>query len=183
MARRIEYTGAPVLTPEEVAAWRRNDAVLHEAELLRSVIIPGIVSQAETKTSAAIQEARYVDLWQAGRQSGDALDIGQVIEVESIDSIDSSGQPVPVLSSYYLVRDQRECYLHFVGERPAGVLLITYRAGMDLAAYPSVRTWLLMQIGTVLAQRETLIIGTIVAELPSSFIDTMLSVVEVPPRF
>lgn len=183
MARRIAYTGAPVFTPEDIAAWRRNDAVLLEADLLRNVIIPGVVAQAEARTGAALQDARYVETWPAGYPSGHALDVGQAKEIESVDLLSADGVPVPSGAVYYLQREQRESFLHFPAGRPAGVLQITYIAGADLVAYPTVRNWLLMHIGTVYAQRESLVIGGSVAELPSGFLDSMLADITVPPRF
>lgn len=66
---------------------------------------------------------------------------------------------------------------------PSGELQITYTAGANLAAYPSVRNWLLLHIGTVYAQRESLVIGASVAELPATYLDSMLSDITVPPRF
>lgn len=183
MARRKQYTGEPVITPEDVAAHRRNDSVLVEADLLRDIIIPGVVAQCEARTGAAIQAARYIETWPAGYASGHALDIGQAHTVESVDLVSADGAPVPSGAAHYLQQEMRESYLHFPNGRPAGVLQITYQAGVDLAAYPSVRTWLLMQVGTVYAQRETLVVGATVAELPSSFLDSMLSDIELPPRF
>lgn len=183
MARRIAYTGAPVLTPEDIAAWRRDDLVLLESALLRDVIIPGITAQAEEITGAAIQQARYTETWSERIRSGAALDVGQAHTVESIDVISADGVPVPSGVVHYLDQGQRESTLHFAAGKPAGTLRITYLAGIDLAAYPAVRTWLLMQIGTVYAQRETLVIGASIASLPPAFIDTMLSEITVPPRF
>lgn len=183
MARRIEYTGPPVFTPEDIAAWRRNDAVLLEADLLRDVIIPGVTAQAETRTGAAIRQARYVETWPAAYTSGHALDVGQANSIEKVDVLSADGVPVPSGAACYLQQEQRESYLHFPAGRPAGVLQITYTAGADLAAYPAVRNWLLMHIGTVYAQRESLVIGGSVAELPSGFLDSMLADITVPPRF
>ena len=51
MAQRIAYTGAPVLTAQDIAAWRRNDAVLLEAALLNDIIIPGVTAQAEARSN------------------------------------------------------------------------------------------------------------------------------------
>jgi len=183
MARRIAYTGAPVLTAQDIATWRRSDTVLLEAALLENVIIPGVVAQAEARTGAAIQEARYVEIWPPGRPSGHHLDIGQAKRIEAVDVLSADGVPVPSGAVPYLQQEQRESYLHFAGGRPPGVLQITYLAGADLAAYPSVRNWLLLHIGTVYAQRESLVIGASVAELPSGFLDSMLSDITLPPRF
>ena len=78
---------------------------------------------------------------------------------------------------------QRESFLHFPQGRPPGRLVIRYKAGADLAAYPGVKHWLLMMAATAHEFRETLVVGTILAELPSHFTDSLLSEIEVPPRF
>ena len=183
MARRIAYTGPPVFTPEDISAWRRNDAVLLESDLLRDVIIPGVTAQAEARTGAAIRQATYVEIWPAAYASGHALDVGQAKAVSAVDVLSVDGAPVPSGATHYLQQEQHESYLHFPAGRPAGVLQITYEAGADLQAYPAVRNWLLMHIGTVYAQRESLVIGGSVAELPSGFLDSMLADITVPPRF
>lgn len=183
MARRIEYTGAPVFTPQQIADWRRNDAVMLEEALLSEIIIPGVVAQCESKTGAAIREARYAETWPAHYASGHALDVGQAHTIESVDMVSPDGVPVPSGAVYYLQQEQRESYLHFPAGRPEGVLRITYVAGADLAAYPAIKNWLLLNISTVYAQRETLIIGASVADLPSGFTDHMLAEITVPPRF
>lgn len=183
MARRKLYIGAAPITPEDVAVHQRSDAAMVEAALLSNVIIPGVIAQAEARTGAAIRSARYIETWAPTRPSGSALDVGQASEVESVDLLSADGVPVPSGAGWYLQQEMRESYLHFPAGRPAGMLQITYLAGLDLAAYPSVRTWLLMQIGTVYAQRETLVIGATVAPLPSTFLDGMLGDIEVPPRF
>lgn len=183
MAQRIAYTGAPVLTPQDIATWRRNDAVLLESDLLENIVIPGVVAQCESRTGAAIREARYVEHWPVHRLSGDALDTGQAFEVESVEVLAPDGTATPITAPVVLRREQRESFVSFPEGRPAGLLRITYKAGTDLNAYPGVRNWLLMHIGTVYAQRESLVTGTIVAELPSSFLDHMLAEITVPPRF
>lgn len=183
MAQRIAYTGAPVLTPQDIATWRRNDAVLLESDLLQNIVIPGVVAQCESRTGAAIQEARYVEHWPVHRLSGEALDTGQASEVETVEVIAPDGTATLSTGPIVLRREQRESFLTFPEGRPAGLLRITYKAGADLNAYPGVRNWLLMHIGTVYSQRESLVTGAIVADLPRSFMDHMLAEITVPPRF
>ncbi|MGV3679676.1 MAG: hypothetical protein ACO1PM_08120 [Acidovorax sp.] len=183
MARRITYTGPPVITPQQVAEWRKDEAVLVQSVLLSSVIIPGVVAQCEARTGAAIQAARYEDHWPAHYASGQALDVGQASAVESVEVIGADGTATSATAAHYLQRGGRESFLHFPQGRPAGMLRITYEAGADLDAYPSVLNWLLLNISTVYAQRESMVIGGGVVELPSNFLDSMLSDIAVPPRF
>lgn len=186
MARRIRYdSAAHVLTVEDVAAQCRVEADDLQAALVEQVIIPGVTAQAEAKTGAAIRPAVYEEEWPESYGSGHALDVGQADEVVAILRVEADGsstelQPLPSLR---LERGQRESFLHFPQGRPAGRLVIRYHAGADLAAYPGVRQWLLMQAATVHEFRETLVVGTILAELPSHFTDSLLAEITVPPRF
>ena len=104
MAQRIAYTGAPVLTPQDIATWRRNDAVLLESDLLEQIVIPGVVAQCESRTGAAIQEARYVEHWSVHRLSGEALDTGQASEVETVEVIAPDGTANATTSRFVLCK-------------------------------------------------------------------------------
>lgn len=185
MARRIAYTGAAVITVDEVAAQCRVEAGDLQADLVELVIIPGVTAQAEEKTGAAIRAAEYVEEWPESYGSGHALDVGQVTEVVSIGRVESDGSVTDLLPlpAHRLQQGQRESFLHFPQGRPSGRLVIRYKAGVDLAAYPGVKSWLLMAAATAHEFRETLVVGTILAELPSHFTDSLLAEIEVPPRF
>lgn len=185
MARRIEYTGAAAITVDEVAAQCRVEAGDLQADLVELVIIPGVTAQAEEKTGAAIRAAEYVEEWPESYGSGHALDVGQVTEVVSIGRVESDGSVTDLLPlpAHRLQQGQRESFLHFPQGRPSGRLVIRYKAGVDLAAYPGVKSWLLMAAATAHEFRETLVVGTILAELPSHFTDSLLAEIEVPPRF
>nr|WP_256836318.1 hypothetical protein [Pseudomonas oleovorans] len=185
MARRIAYTGAAAITVDEVAAQCRVEAGDLQADLVELVIIPGVTAQAEEKTGAAIRAAEYVEEWPESYGSGHALDVGQVTEVVSIGRVESDGSVTDLLPlpAHRLQQGQRESFLHFPQGRPSGRLVIRYKAGVDLAAYPGVKSWLLMAAATAHEFRETLVVGTILAELPSHFTDSLLAEIEVPPRF
>lgn len=181
MARRIAYTGDPVLTAKEVIDWVRDDVARLETQLIEQVIIPAVTAMCEAQTGAAIRKATYVEDWAAGRSSTQ-LDTGQATTVESVVLL--QGGNVPLAADQYTLQiGQRVSNLVLGAGVPKGPLRITYTAGVDLAAYPSVYTWLLLQAGTLFQQRESLITGTIVAELPLKFIGSMLAEIEVPPRF
>ncbi len=181
MARRIRYTGQqPVLELAHVAAWLRLRNTDRDKDLIEKVLIPGVVGMCEARTGAAIAEAEYQEAWPAAFASGHALDVGQSSEIISVARSDASLVDV---AAYRLEQGQRESWLHFDSGRPDGVLLINYRAGIDLDAYPSVRTWLLMGIGTLYDQRESIVIGQPVAELPMDFLESMLADIKLPPRF
>lgn len=183
MARRIRYTGAPVLTLEDVARQCRVEVDDLQPELIDGVIIPGVTAQGEARSGAAIREAEYEEDWPEHYPSGHALDIGQASEVLSVARVGRDGSEVLLDAPHYLQRGQRESVLHFPDGRPAGVLRIRYKAGCDLTAYPGVRSWLLIHAGTAHEYRETLVSGTILAELPSTYLDSLLADITVPPRF
>lgn len=183
MARRIAYTGAAVITLADVAQQCRAEVEDLQSQLIEHVIIPGVTAQAEERTGAAIRAAEYEEDWPASYSSGHALDVGQAGEIVSIERVLPSGALEDVTAARYLQRLQRESFLHFPDGRPAGLLRIRYKAGYEPAAYPAVKLWLLMNAATAYEYRETLITGTILAQLPSAFLDSMLSEITVPPRF
>lgn len=183
MARRIAYTGAPVLTLEQVAEQCRLDTADLQQVLIEQIIIPGVTAQAEARTGAAIREAEYEEDWPESYGSGHALDMGQASEVLSVSEVQADGTVTALTVASFLQRGGRESFLHFPDGRPPGVLRIRYKAGADLDAYPGVRSWLLMQAATAHEFRETLVVGTILAEIPGSFLDSLLAEITVPPRF
>jgi hypothetical protein len=183
MARRIAYVGEPVLTLEQVAFQCRLDPEDTVTELITDLIIPGVTAQAEERTGAGIQLAEYEEEWPAHYPSGHALDIGQAKAIVSISRIQADGSEQELSVAYSLRNRGRESFLFFPDGRPVGELLIRYQAGTDLDVFPSVRTWLLMHAATAHENRETLVVGTILAELPASMLDTLLAPITVPPRF
>ncbi|PKI19404.1 hypothetical protein [Pseudomonas monteilii] len=183
MARRIAYTGPPVLTLEQVAFQCRAEPEDLQPELIHLVVIPGVTAQAESKTGAAIREAIYEEEWPAAYPSGHSLDIGQVVAVESVVVLGEGGEVTTYAGQVELSQGGKESYLLFPGGRPAGRLRIRYRAGVDLEAYPGVLSWLLMAAETAFTHRGLLVAGQSLAEVPSSFVDHLLADVTVPPRF
>lgn len=182
MARRIEYFGDPVLTLAQVAFQCRVEPEDMELELIE-IVVPGVTSQCESKTGAAIRGAIYEEDWPASFASGHALDVGQATEIVSIMSRQPDGtwaaQPAP----FELQQGQRESFLCFLGDRPAGPLRIRYKAGLDLDLNPGVRNWLLMAAATIYRHPEMFLVGQTLAELPSAFLDHLVADITVPPRF
>jgi len=183
MARRIAYIGEPVLTLEQVAFQCRLDPEDTVPELINGLIIPGVTAQAEERTGAGIQLAEYEEEWPAHFASGHSLDVGQVKSIVSIGQIMGDGSLQDLDVTHVLRHRDNESFLYFPDGRPPGDLVIRYQAGTDLDAHPSVRTWLLMQAATCHENRETLVIGVTLAELPSTMLDTLLAPITVPPRF
>lgn len=183
MARRIAYTGAPVLTLDQVAFQCRAEPEDLQPELIEQIIIPGVTAQCESKTGAAIREATYEEDWPAHFLSGQALDVGQAVAIESVLMLGSSGLPVEFVGRSEVIQAGKESYLRFPDGRPEGALRIRYRAGTDLQAHPGVLSWLLMAAETAFTHRGLLVAGQALAEIPSSFVDHLLADITVPPRF
>lgn len=183
MARRIAYLGEPVLTLAQVAQQCRLEPDDTQVALIEQVIIPGVTAQCEAITGAAIREARYEEDWHTSYRSGRPLDIGQAHTIESIERVLADGELRALGDAHLLYQGMRESRLDFPGGRPPGRLRIRYRAGLDLDTYPSVRNWLLMHAATAFEYRETLVSGTQLLPLPSSFLDSLLADITVPPRF
>jgi len=183
MARRIAYTGAPVLTLEQVAYQCRAEPEDLQPELIDQIIIPGVTSQGESKTGAAIREAIYEEDWPAHYPSGHSLDIGQVVAIESVVVLGDAGQVVTFTGPIELSPGGKESYLAFPGGRPQGRLRIRYRAGVDVEANPGVLSWLLMAAETAFTQRGVLVVGQSLSEMPASYLDHLLADITVPPRF
>lgn len=183
MARRIAYTGPPVLTLEQVAFQCRAEPEDLQPELIDLVIIPGVTAQAESMTGAAIREAIYEEDWPEHYLPGRPLDVGQVVEIESIMILGDAGTSVEFTGPYELIQSGKESFLAFRNGRPAGRLRIRYRGGVDLQAHPGVLSWLLMAAETAFTHRGALIVGQTLTVLPSCFVDHLLADITVPPRF
>ncbi|AZL68791.1 hypothetical protein [Pseudomonas oryziphila] len=183
MARRIAYTGAPVLTLEQVAIQCRAEPEDLQPELIDQIIIPGVTAQGESKTGAAIREAIYEEDWPRHYPSGHPLDVGQAVAVESVQVVCHSGEALEFSGRRELIQGGKESRLCFPDGRPEGALRIRYRAGVDLQAHPGVLSWLLMAAETAFTHRGLLVAGQSLAEVPSSFVDHLLADITVPPRF
>jgi hypothetical protein len=183
MARRIEYFGDPVLTLEQVAFQCRVEPEDMEPALIEQIIIPGVTTQCESKTGAAIRGAVFEEEWPADWPSGHALDVGQANEVVSILAQQPDGTWAEQVASYELQQGQRESLLFFPAARPGGRLRIRYKAALDFDLNPGVRNWLLMAAATIYRHPEMFLVGQTLAELPSAFLDHLVAEITVPPRF
>lgn len=181
MARRIAYTGLPVLTLQEVADQVREDVADMQAQFVDNVVIPGVTAQCETVTGAAIRTATYEEDWPVGRISA-ALDRGQAHEVLRVTPVDDPTHEFD-LQHFRLDVGQRVSQLTVSPVARGVPLRITYSAGLDLTAWPGVKSWLLMQAASMYALRESMTLGTVAAPLPPSFLGILVADITVPPRF
>lgn len=183
MARRIGYTGDPVITLADVARQCRVEPGDLQPELIEGVIIPAVTAQAEARTGAAIRTALYEEDWSFGYRRDRAFDVGQVREVVSVQRVLAGGRLENIEGAPWLRYVGTEALPQFPGDMPAGPLRFHYTAGVDLDVHPGVRMWLLLSAATAYEFRETLVSGTILAEIPATFTDALLADITLPPRF
>ena len=179
MAIRLRYTGEPVITLDEVVEQVRDTATNIQQSLVRDVIIPAVTAQCESITGAAIRLAEYQQAYQPNKAGACWLDHGQVRSIIAVSAEDGT---VVDQADYRIINTQRETAVQPIGF-PLGFARITYEAGVDLAAYPGVKAWLLMSAATLYNQHELLIVGGTAASVPASYIDHLLAEITVPPRF
>lgn len=183
MARRIGYTGDPVITLADVARQCRVEEGDLQPELIEGVIIPAVTAQAEARTGAAIRTALYEEDWSFGYRRDRAFDVGQVKEVVSVQRVLGGGRLEPLTSLPWLRYVGTESLPEFDEELHPGPLRVHYTAGTDLAVHPGVRMWLLLSAATAYEFRESLIAGMTVVEIPATYTDVLLADITLPPRF
>lgn len=183
----VEYLDdAEPLSFEDVAAQCRIDDDA-EREFVESVVIPGARQAAESKSGAAIRKARYVERL-AGFPLGEfPLSVGQALSVDSVEVRDASaGTTTLDPGAYELVQLGRETLIapSAAARWPhARAVTITYQAGIDIALYPSVRSWMLLAAAWAYDHRELFSEGQAIAEMPGGYADVLLLPITVPPRF
>ncbi|MDR5833352.1 hypothetical protein [Caballeronia sp. LZ034LL] len=171
---------------EDVAAQCRIDDE-DERDFIERIVIPGARQAAESKSGAAVRKARYVERFNGFPQGDFALSIGQVLCVENIQSRTGS-EALTTLdpSNYEIVQLGRETLLApaYNSSWPeASAVFITYRAGIDLARYPSVRSWMLLASAWAYDHRELFARGQGINEMPGGYADVLLAPICVPSRF
>lgn len=173
----IEYLpdSAEPLTLEEVKVWCRVDGDDEDA-LIENLVIPAARQLAETRTGAAIRKGRYRDILPS--LANYPLSLGQAIKIESVTVDDELVAP----EQYALRQLGRESVIDapaFVGATGA----VVYTAGIDMEKFPAIKGWLLLAAAWAYDQRELLIRGQAVAEMPASYADALLVPLSQPPRF
>lgn len=183
----VEYLDdAEPLTFEEVAFQCRIDDD-DERDFVERVVIPGARQAAESKAGAAIRKARYVEHLSGFPPAEVPLSVGQVISVDSIEIRDALGATTTLdAGAFELVQLGRETLLLPAGQARwpyARAVTIKYQAGVDLARYPSVRSWMLLAAAWAYDHRELYSDGQPMGEMPGGYSDVLLNPITVPPRF
>lgn len=172
---------APAEEPVTLAEAKAHLRVEHNAD---DVIITSLIATARQAAEARTGRALITQQW---RQTLDAWPIGGVIElarprlisVQAVSYIDSDGVRQTLdPATYQVVTDTL-----VGGVQPAygtawpscretpGSIRVDYTAGYgSAAAVPQpIKAWLLLAIATWYAQREAMVVGDSLAELPSAF--------------
>lgn len=170
------------VTLADVAAQCRIDTDDAEAEkdLIEKLIIPGARQLAETRSGAAIRKGTYREVLRSFPEDEFPLSMGQATEITSL----KCGGTVVNPDTYQLINLGKETLLSPSSSWPAtGMVEIEYKAGIDLAKFPSVKQWILMACAWAYSQRGLLLIGQKVEEMPRSYVDALLEPICTPPRF
>jgi uncharacterized phiE125 gp8 family phage protein len=175
---------APAEEPITLAETRVHLRVEHDADdLLISGLITAARQAAESRTGRALvsQEWRATcECWPLEL----TLSPSPLISVEAVTYLDADGvRQTLAPSSYQVVTDTMQGYIcpAYGATWPTtriepGSIRIDYTAGYgNASAVPqSIKVWMLMLIGTWYAQRESIVTGTIVAEVPRGFWEGLL---------
>ncbi|WP_175692701.1 hypothetical protein [Burkholderia ambifaria] len=182
----VEYLDdAEPLSFEDVAGQCRIDDD-DEREFIEHIVIPGVRQAAESKSGAAIRKARYVERLGAFPNGEIPLSVGQVFAMDAVAIRSMSGECLTLSDvQFELIQLGRETLLAPVGGRwPAvGAPMLTYRAGVDLDHFPSVRSWMLLASAWAYENRELFSAGQSVVAMPGGYADALLNPITVPPRF
>lgn len=173
------------ITFDDVAAQCRLDDD-DERSFIERFVIPGVRHAAESKSGAAIRKGRYVDRLSILPQREIPLSVGQVFAIDTAAFQSATGQHFMLSEAQFdLIQLGRETLLApREGDWPSvETITLTYRAGIDLNRFPSVRCWLLLAAAWAYENREMFLAGRFVATLPGGYVDELLSPITVPPRF
>ncbi len=181
----VEYLDdAEPLSFEDVAAQCRIDD--DERDFIEHMVIPGVRQAAESKSGAAIRKARYVERLGAFPKDEIPLSVGQVFAMDTVAVRSMSGERVTLSEAQFeLVQLGRETLLVPLGGYwpSVGAPTLTYRAGIDIECFPSVRSWMLLAAAWAYENRELFSSGQSVVAMPGGFADALLIPITVPPRF
>ncbi|WP_412526095.1 hypothetical protein [Burkholderia lata] len=182
----VEYLDdAEPLSFEDVAAQCRIDDD-DEREFIEHVVIPGVRQAAESKSGAAIRKARYFERLGSFPKGEISLSVGQAFAMDTVVVHLMSGERVMLSEAEFeLVQLGRETVLvPLRGHWPTvGAPTLTYRAGIDLEYFPSVRSWMLLAAAWAYENRELFSSGQSIVAMPGGFADVLLIPITMPPRF
>lgn len=164
----------------------RIDSDITEHDWLLTLLISMAREQAEHETGRAfINRAMSLTVPAASQIQ---LRPCPVVSIQSVYLIDDDGQETEVAADNYRIDSARLVPRLVLSDdaADAAYVRIAFTAGYgeDAADVPSaVRRWMLLYINTHFEQRETLVTGTIVSQVPMPFSDGLLDTVRLHPGF
>lgn len=168
----------------EAKAHCRVDADVTDDDVLITALIVAARRRAEQITARALVTQRW--RLSLNRFPADSLDLPlpPLVSVQSITYLDQAGARQPFdASDFDVITDELVGRVVPAWGKSwpacrvvAGSVLIEFTAGYGAAtAVPQdIKHWVLLTVGTLYAQREALVTGTIVAEIPRAFCDGLL---------
>lgn len=174
----VAYAGdsAEPLTWADVKVQLRADDDT-EQTFVEKYIIPAARQMAEAKTGTIIRKATFTESW-------DSVPAGLVpFAVSGVQSIESATAGGVALTSadYALVTIGNASYVRFTASKET--VVVNYTAGVDIANYPGVAQWMLLACAWAYSQRELVVAGQSIAEMPGSYVDALLAPLMVAPKF
>ena len=165
------------ITLEEAKKHLRLEGVLDDEDSQIQMMIIAARRLAEGKLNRTIVQrelAATFDGWGCKMR----LPKPPFVELLGVDYMDSEGvsQPMPV-DSYYVLQGREPAEVAFVGGAPLpalakrrGTITVRYLAGYPDGQVPEdLKSWMLLQIGSLYAHRESVIAGVSVAPLPEIY--------------
>ncbi|WP_211475041.1 hypothetical protein [Collimonas humicola] len=148
--------------------------------LIETNIIPAARQLAETRTGSAIRRGKYRETLKLFPTGDFTLSKGRATKILKVTC---GGLDVSVGDFLLLDIGGDMIVSPISGSAGAGPAYIEFEAGIDIAAFPSVKQWILLACGWAFEQRELLLAGQPIQEMPASYVDSLLQPITTPPRF
>lgn len=166
------------ITLAEAKSHCRIDADISEHDDILNLLIQSARELAEHETGRALI-TQTLQLLEPAIVSRFKLRKPPFIAITSVVAIDSLGAETALAPTDYYVDSARLMPELVIKAMPAGAVLIKaqYTAGYGSAsqAVPAaIRRWILMHVNTQFEHRESVVVGTISAQMPTPFIEGQL---------
>jgi hypothetical protein len=148
--------------------------------LIETNIIPAARQLAETRTGSAIRKGNYRETLKVLPADDFTLSKGRATKILKV----TCGGRDVIVSDFLLLDIGGDMIVSPVsGSAGTGPAYIEFEAGIDIADFPTVKQWILLACGWAFEQRELLLVGQAIQEMPPSYVDSLLQPITTPPRF
>lgn len=143
-------------------------------------IIPAARQLAETRAGSAIRKGNYRETLKVMPAGDFTLSKGRATKILKV----TCGGLILNLSDFLLLDIGGDMVVSSVpASAGAGPVYIEFEAGIDIEEFPTVKQWILLACGWAYEQRELLLVGQAIQEMPESYVDSLLQPITTPPRF